>query len=298
MISARSIFAALPCLLWAAVAQAQSLGPSDCPAGTKLHEALWEDDASPLPPGVGWNKRTAATRISAIDEQSCVKRGSGKRHGPFQRYDEAGNLVLTGAYKNDLAHGTWSVFHTDGTRLGQYRMNRGTGIVMEYFEDKTPRSSTAYRRGRKHGAYKEWTREKVKSGRFRHKLFLTGRYKNDRKDGRWRYHAPGGITEVYVRGKRTKVITCDGEVHQGAGILGRFSMAKNKPFGPGDGLTGLTGSLQGSVVSPCEAQGDGGGRRKESAGADPRAQGASHGPSRPGPGGGRVGHDCSGRAGP
>jgi hypothetical protein len=181
-----------------------------------------------------------------------VKRGSGKKHGPFRRYDEAGNLVLTGAYKNDLAHGTWNVFHTDGARLGRYRMNRGTGTVMEYFEDKTPRSSTAYRRGRKHGAYKEWTRKKINSGQYRHGLLLTGRYKNDRKDGRWQYHAPGGITEVYVRGKRTKVITSDGEVHQGAGILGRLSMAKNKPLGRGDGLTGLVGSLQGSVVSPAK----------------------------------------------
>jgi hypothetical protein len=154
----------------------------------------------------------------------------GHVHGMVYRCDDPGRVTSAEPWSDGLPHGTARQFSRDGTLLGTYRMNRGTGLDL-WWDDINPRaprlSEARYLRdGRWHG-FEWWLCRDQKS------VWQERHFADDQQHGierQWNSseHLCRGFPRYWIRGsrvtKRQYLKACSTDE-----TLPRFREADNRP---------------------------------------------------------------------
>jgi antitoxin component YwqK of YwqJK toxin-antitoxin module len=140
-----------------------------------------------------------ATVKETITERSC-RTIDGKRHGPtivvedgrrvaethyaadvpdgpIRMWHANGELRLEGAHLGGQMHGTWTQWRDDGTQVGSFVMDRGTGTMLVWDAEGRKLGEIGYRDGLKDGPERTWW----PSGGRR----SDGTWQANQKRGRW-----------------------------------------------------------------------------------------------------------------
>lgn len=106
-----------------------------------------------------------------------------KMHGPYERYDHDGTLLIRGEFESNEPVGKWQWFHPGGERMlsgdyergspigewewrhpngetaqrGNYEEGVRSGQWLTYFDDRTKASDGNYTEGDRSGKWKYWT---------------------------------------------------------------------------------------------------------------------------------------------
>lgn len=192
-----------------------------CPPGARPRRQLVHDlpsldcvftDGVGLGPAISWH-RTGYPHMSG----TLV---SGRREGPWTTWDEQGHkrqesqyrqgrldgphLVLhpngkpsvQGQHVEGLQDGTWKRLSAEGKALGTFALRRGTGLVVDWYEDGAKKSEVELRAGVRAGSARYW----YENGSLR----LEGRNLLGLRTGLWVTHRPDGTPErasCYVKGE-------------------------------------------------------------------------------------------------
>ena len=89
--------------------------------------------------GIHYKKFSDAPFTGKITEKARVSFKNGKRHGPWFKYHENGQLRVKGNFKNGQAHGPFIAYHENGQLSGKGNAKNGKqdGPWAAYNEDGT-----------------------------------------------------------------------------------------------------------------------------------------------------------------
>lgn len=133
-----------------------SIGCSPCPSGT----------------------HGAEEPVAGGEVERVCRTDDGLLHGPYKRLRD-GRPVLEGTWEQGQRTGTWTAFHSGGTRAArrQYLDDRRVGLWQEWSEDGTLRSEVHWANGVRHGQERAWHPDGT--------LAVRGGYVEGRRDGVW-----------------------------------------------------------------------------------------------------------------
>ena len=82
--------------------------------------------------------------------QSEVTKISGKLNGYARYYDDQSNLISIASYKNNILHGMWLEYYTNGKTKYSVKYNFGIkdGSELWYYENGNIKSETVYKMGK------------------------------------------------------------------------------------------------------------------------------------------------------
>ena len=108
----------------------------------------------------------------------------GKAEGVYQELTSRGKVVVEGHYRNDVKHGVWKEWTTDGVPTLEQSWKRGKldGVIKKFVDGKLA-TETTYKDGKVTGPYAEY-----RAG----KPAVTGQFQADRKTGTWTQYDPLG----------------------------------------------------------------------------------------------------------
>lgn len=121
-------------------------------------------------------------------------------HGTYREYNEKGELIMSGSYKNNAEDGVWQFFENGKMlREGSISNKQEDGLWKYYDEEGNLKQSGYYLKGERNG---EWT-SFYPGGK--PKMIIT--YKDGRQEGlQTKYYENGNISEVFTltrSGQRT-----------------------------------------------------------------------------------------------
>lgn len=166
------------------VAQPTVDAPVDAPPAPKL---VCASDTTALPgaaPELSWFcTRSDGTRdgpfLTLFPDGTIEIAGSyqdGLLDGAWQRHHHtSGAIIESGTYAAGQKHGTWRQSNSQGTTLGSYEMNAGTGVEKRWYDEGPLYSETALSNGVRNGGSKMYTKDGV--------LIEGARYVNGKIDG-------------------------------------------------------------------------------------------------------------------
>lgn len=146
------------------------------------------------PDGTSYRKAKLGGRVSAV----CVNSDQ-KIHGPtmaWQKVDGDEKKAFEGVYDKGLAHGVFKQWSPTGEVLGSYKMDKGTGTMLEWHANGTKALSTIYKEGVRVGMSIAWYDTGTKR--------QEGSFEAGAKHGKWvQWDADGKETlvEQYDKGK-------------------------------------------------------------------------------------------------
>ena len=128
---------------------------------------------------------------------------NGVEEGYFAEYDDGGEELLKGIYKNGEREGAWLYHVNDHSELGEYINGRKEGIWLHYYNEEKIRFKGEYSYGEPKGLHRVW----LESG----KLLSSGKYKNGVKHGKWEYYNKEGLLEHTYKYKYGELLKVDGK---------------------------------------------------------------------------------------
>ncbi|MEZ7497123.1 hypothetical protein QO200_00035 [Flavobacterium sp. Arc3] len=122
---------------------------------------------------------------------------NGHLNGPFNFYDEKGNIKKSGTYSNGFLNGKTIEYDVDGSKSLEYIMKDGkrNGLLTS-FEDNKISYTTNYKDDLANGLYTGLYYDETTAALY---LKEIGPYVNDEKNGNWKY--------VFIDGKTERTIT-------------------------------------------------------------------------------------------
>ena len=170
----------------------------------------------------------------------------------YREWYENGKLTVEGYYKKNKPFAIWKRFYLNGKEesveeyidtvnyvksfwlndsLHTQKIVNGSGTKLTYYPNGKLKEKYNYEEGLRHGSFEEWS-----IGGY---LLLTGNFKNERKDGEWKYyyytgdlekisHYKNGVLEgAYSYYYDNKVLNVSGNYHLGK-KEGKWSWFTNK----------------------------------------------------------------------
>ena len=148
---------------------------------------------------------TTTTWYRGGEIRSKTKHEGGLAEGEYYLWDEAGNAIEIGEYKNGNKDGTWTLMYPSGIKKraeGEFRNGKKEGRWTYWHDNRKKKSEGIYIKGKKEGAWVNWHNNGAKesegtfndgkeSGVWTHwydhgQKESEGRYNNGhRKDGPW-----------------------------------------------------------------------------------------------------------------
>lgn len=184
----------------------------------------------------------------------------GRRTGAWTWFDRANNKERAGAFIDDQRDGAWMEWldgsqflgsyqrgkphgafvqlDRRGRELGRFTIERGTGTLLTFHDNRKPASRKALRDGLATGLYQELTT--------RGTVVVEGRYRRDLKHGRWREWTSGRVPRLDQSWRRGRL---HGEVtkYVDGKLAMRATYADGKAEGPyaeyRDGAPAVTGQF-------------------------------------------------------
>lgn len=112
-----------------------------------------------------------------------------KKNGLWKFYNEDSIVIAEENYLNGIPNGTWKIFYHDGSLLEEVQYINGVkeGNWIQYFADGAIKTKAIYKKGKLEGL-----------ATFYHpngRVFISGPYTNNLKDGIWMHLDNKGVTE-------------------------------------------------------------------------------------------------------
>ena len=132
---------------------------------------------------------------------SCLDKKMTHKQGAFIYYNLSGNKDKSGFYENNQATGEWKYFANNGTvlEIGNYKNNERSGEWNFFNDSGKKRKRVNYMKGKYDGNYLAWDNDT---------LIAQGQYRNDLKEGNWKYWYSNGTTDsegTYFNNKRHNI---------------------------------------------------------------------------------------------
>ncbi len=112
-----------------------------------------------------------------------------QKNGLWKFYNQDSIVIAEENYINGIPHGTWKIYYHDGNLLDEVQYVNGTkeGNWIQYFSDGAVKTKATYKKGKLEGL-----------ATFYHpngRVFISGPYINNLKDGIWMHLDDKGVTE-------------------------------------------------------------------------------------------------------